>query len=525
MLRLVIVSAICASALLANNISTEEQYHKGRDKSYQKATDSSQTTDKSVQKSKEKGRELTKGKESVKSKEFEKSVAIEKSKSKSEAKSIKRTVEMAATFMMPEVDRLIERLMATFTKYPRGFLDNLPVKESDYPPTFRALMEYEDMQVAANPYFYAKKYRDENVNYTLSYKTPDNVLTPVSTNMAAYSNATALMKSFSRKYTGLFNYFFKVYGLPFTSIDVRTHEIPKYNIALEFYKVRFYADATGEWQGNFVFTLKNFFVNDLKFFSKRYILQAVPHEGRFLLLRNSNPVIEISPLRELHFYGDLIFLRDFGGEFSNKNITVLDRKINADGIKLNMPNPHNKFDDYFKKLMKLYIEAFSSIGISKNESYSLEEIRYRAREYLYRKTTGKNDFLKCYLSEKSDFWRPKGEDLITLPNVSTSYNDIVYSKQDGILLNRRIVFQIETADSIQQNFNRLIREAKNKRFAQSIKKAVNQFIRENRQDAARLVMQLSLKLLQSENFTLKQDLISKATTSTDVLQNLLNLVK
>lgn len=218
-------------------------------------------------------------------------------------------------------------------------------------------------------------------------------------------------------------------------------------------------------------------------------------------------------------------MRDFGGEMSNKNITVIDRVLNADGINLSKKNEHNKFDDYFKKLMKLYIEAFSSVNISENNTYSLEEIQYRVREYLYKKTTGRDDFLERYLSDPSDFWKPRGKDLIKLPRVQTSYNDVIFSKSEGYILNQKISFNIESSESVQENFNRALREANSEKFAESVKRAINQFQRENKQDMARLAMQLANKIASNKNYLIKQDLINKASTSTDILKSMLDIVK
>ena len=138
--------------------------------------------------------------------------------------------------------------------------------------------------------------------------------------------------------------------------------------------------------------------------------------------------------------------------------------------------------------MKLYIEAFSSINISENNTYSLEEIQYRVREYLYKRITGRNDFIERYLNDPSDFWKPKGKDIIKFPNVQTSYNDVIFSKSEGYILNQKISFNIESSESVQENFNKSLRESNSEKFAESVKNAVNQFQRENKQDMARLAI-------------------------------------
>lgn len=528
MKKILIISTVLATALFANSIGQDEQYTNTNDKSVQKSTDQSATDEKSKSITKEKGQEINQGSETSKSKEKEQTISTETSKSDSKSKSIKRVIDMQATMMMPEVDYLVEKFIDKHTKDPRTFMDWLPIRESDYPEMFVSLKN-KDAMLSRNNYMY---YRDESAYQTIGNNMAHKARIAGGGGNgleAAYAKTMAmtnlLMEDFGKKYDKLFNEFFSIYGLPSVAVSTRTYEIPEFYFAVSFYKSKFITDVSGGWNGNFVFTIKNFFDNDLKFFNKDYILQTKPQEGKFVLLKNSQPVIEISPVRELHFYGDLIFMRDFGGEMSNKNITVIDRVLNADGINLSKKNEHNKFDDYFKKLMKLYIEAFSSVNISENNTYSLEEIQYRVREYLYKRTTGKDDFLERYLSDPSDFWKPRGKDLIKLPRVQTSYNDVIFSKSEGYILNQKISFNIESSESVQENFNRAMREAKSEKFAESVKKAINQFQRENKQDMARLAMQLANKIALNKNYLTKQDLINKAGTSTDLLKSMLDIVK
>ena len=91
------------------------------------------------------------------------------------------------------------------------------------------------------------------------------------------------------------------------------------------------------------------------------------------------------------------------------------------------------------------------------------------------------------------------------------------------MLNQKISFQIESSESVQESFNRSMREAKSKKFVESVKRAINQFQRENKQDMARLAMQLANKIVQNKNYSTKLDEISKASTSTDLLKNMLSL--
>ena len=150
-------------------------------------------------------------------------------------------------------------------------------------------------------------------------------------------------------------------------------------------------------------------------------------------------------------------------------------------------------------------------------------MQFRVREYLYKKFHKKDDFLERYLNDPSDFWRPKKKELIALPLVNTSYNDVIFSKNEGIMLNQKISFQIESSESVQESFNRSMREAKSKKFVESVKRAINQFQRKNKQDMARLAMQLANKIVQNKNYSTKLDEISKASTSTELLKNMLSL--
>jgi len=526
MKKTVLLAVALSTMLLANSVGIDESKHKTKDKSHQKSQDTTTTDEKSRTTSKEKGYEKSQGKESSKSKEKEQTLSKETSQSKSYSKSIKRVIDMQATVMMPEVDYLIEKFIDRHMQDPRTFLEWLVIKEVDLPDSFIAMERQEQMMQKLNSYSYMDTYTNQQIGNNLSRNGAIDNGTRMGYKHQAYGMSVLLMKKFSKKYNKLFNEFFGIYGLPKANVMVRSNDIPQYLISLEFYKSRFYADVSGAWRGNFVFTIKNFFENDLKFFSKEYIIHAQPQEGRFLLMKKSQPIIEISTLRELHYYGDLIFMRDFGGEMSSKNVAVVDRVLDADGIKLSRKNQHNKFDDYFKKLIKLYIEAFSNINIdNKNSNYSLEELQFRVREYLYKKFHKKDDFLERYLEDPSDFWRPRKKDLLLLPRVKITYNDVIFSKNEGIMLNQKISFQIESSDSVQESFNRSMREAKSKKFVESVKRAINQFQRENKQDMARLAMQLANKIVENKNYAIKQDQIAKASTSTDILKNMLDVVK
>jgi hypothetical protein len=70
-----------------------------------------------------------------------------------------------------------------------------------------------------------------------------------------------------------------------------------------------------------------------------------------------------------------------------------------------------------------------------------------------------------------------------------------------------------------------MRNQKTSRFANIISKTVNYFERHNRQEMARLTKSLAVKIANNNDFAKKQDLVNKATTSTDVLNTLLNFLK
>lgn len=528
MMKILLMVTVLATALFANSIGQDEQYHNSTDRSIQKSIDVTKSDEHSKSLTKEKGKEVTQGMETSQSKEKESSTSQEKSHNQAASQSSRRTTDIQATMLMPEIDALLERLITHYTKDPRTFLEWLPIRESDLPEKFRVFSEEESQMASQNYMYYNDKGMvqayENQVNMSARMGAGGGNAGADSSQAYAYLMMKNLINSFTNKYSKLFNEFFALYGLPPAEVSARTYEVPKYYLAIEFYKSRFVTDLGGKWQGNFVYTIKNFGDTDLKFFSKDYLLQAQPQQGKFILLKNSQPILEISPMRELSFYGDLIFMRDFGGEMSNRNFLVIDRKINADGTKLNHQNTHNKFDDYFKKLMRLYLEAFANIGMNK-ENLSVEEIQFRTREYIYKKMTGRNDFLQRYLHEKETFWKPTGEELTKFPAIQTSYNDVIFSKADGIILNQKVAFSTESSQSIQDGFSKLEREAQSQKFSENVRKAINEFQRENKQDMARLAMQLANKIANSQNSAAKQELVNKATTSTDLINTMSNLVK
>jgi hypothetical protein len=276
----------------------------------------------------------------------------------------------------------------------------------------------------------------------------------------------------------------------------------------------------GDIQGKMIFSFDGAMLEPIFLRVPKYnlFISYNPIENLFEVVYKNRKIVYLSSNKIAHFYGDLVFIEDY----DNNNLLVVDQKIGADGLYLDKINSHLKFDDYFKKLMKLYLEAFKSL---ENKTYSIEEAKYLIRKYIYEKITGRNDFFERYMNDPTDFWRPNKDDLINYPLVHTSFNDIIFDKKDGIILNRKVFINIEKSSSIDEKFNQLLKNQATRRFAQTIAKTVNYFERVNKQELARLTKSLAVKFANSNDFAKKQDLVNKATTSTDVLHTLINILK
>lgn len=538
--RAIILSTVLATALFANSIGQEEQYTDTNDKSTQKSFDKSKTDEKSKTITKEKGQEVNQGSETSKSKEKEQTLSKEESKIDSQSKSMKRLVDMQATKMMPEVGYLVNKFINHNMENVKTFIEELNPSLADFPIDWQQYFnwklhnfndftqmidrafEEEDLVKRRHLELKSKPWSTEN-SVTLSVCSRPSEF--AATN--AFRLPSCVINIYQNKYINLLIDFFNKYGLPIKSkisIGTNSDNLPRQFLSITkamLLDIPYSINFGGDTKGELYFSLTQGMKSNFTLFNKDAFIQYKPSENSFMMAYRNIPIIGFDNNEVLHFYGDLVF----NTETRKQSIVIIDKKINADGLNLSIGNQYNKFDDYFKKLMKLYLEAFNSVNISENETYSLEEIQYRAREYLYKKITGKDDFLERYLSDPSDFWKPRGEDLINFPRVQTSYNDVIFSKSEGYILNQKISFNIETSDSVQQNFNESIREAKSEKFAENIKKAINQFKRENKQDMARLAMQLANKIVSNENYLKKQDLINRASTSTDILKSMLDIVK
>jgi len=514
---LLVASIFISCNIYAASVGIDNQKHKTIDKSVQESQDQSFTDENSKTVTKEKGKNIDYGTESSKSKDLENSISKETSLNNSKSKSLERTVDIQATMMMPEIDYLIKKFVNHNMENVKYFISALTPTLGDFPGEWQKFFNWKprNFKQLIDGYLKPNELQNQNIcgNPGLTAGTSE-----IPFNFC-------VINIYKDKYSKLITNFYDRYGLSISSqISIGTTTrgsnpltMSKAILLDELYSIHFGGDTRGELYFSFLQGIKS----DFTLFDGNMYTQYKPFNNSFVMSYKNVPIIIFNNNEVLHFYGDLIF--DI--ETRKQSIVVIDKKIDADGLNLSMHNQHNKFDDYFKKLMKLYIEAFSSINISENNTYSLEEIKYRVREWLYKKITGKDDFLERYLSDPSDFWKPKGKDLIKLPRVHTAFNDVIYSKQDGIILNKKVSFQIKSSDSVNKSFNRAMREARNKRFTESVRKAVNQFERENKSDLAKLTKHLATKITESKNASAKMDRVSKSSISTDVLKNLLNIAK
>ena len=150
--KFILISVVSISYIFAN-ISTEQQNTNARDKSIQKSFDKTKSREKSKQITSEKGYEFSRGKEVNKQKEREYSISSERSKNISKSKSFKRTVEMPATLMMPEVDYLLDNFFDYYTGDVRNFILNLPMRESDLPKVLVKYIEDEEIKKKSLEFF------------------------------------------------------------------------------------------------------------------------------------------------------------------------------------------------------------------------------------------------------------------------------------------------------------------------------------------------------------------------------------
>lgn len=506
MKRVFFIIFIISIFLYGANIEINNQKQQSINKNTQKSKEKGYSKEKSKTSSKERGRNIDYAKEKSKSQEIEKSISKEKSLSYSKIKNLKRSVEIKATMLMPEVDFLIKRFIKHYLSKVKTFISQLQPSYYDLPPKWQEYFGYNLLP--------------EN-RYNVTCEPPKSYTIHID---AVDSNfILCAINTFNKKYQTILPEFFKKYGLKISSsysIGYAGGDMPMTTSKAVFGESLFSIKFGGNTRGELYISLRGL-KSDFTIYNNLFFTQYKPINNSFLMAYKNIPIIILNNNEMLHFYGDLVFKLDI----LKQSIIVTDKKINADGINLSRNNLHNKFDDYFKKLMKLYLEAFSNLNLNSQENYSIEEIKYKTREYIYKKVKKRNDFFQQYLTNPIDFWRPNKKELQNLPLVNTGFNDIIYSKQDGIILNRTISFQVETENSINRSYNRLIRESKNKKFANTIKKAVSQFERENKTELARLTKQLAIKIVNSKNAEAKMDRIIKQSISTDILKQLLNLTK
>ena len=503
-----ILLMIVFSNLFAASIGTEESYSNSSSFNQQKNIEKSKSKNIEKSKSLEKGIEKNRNKSFSKSKTFEKSYSKENSISFNKNFTIKSTISVYETQLMPEIDFLINRVLKDLVRTDKAFINDLVIKR---------------------------------------YEIPDNLTTiPVLAQYPSLSNGAMLIGNIQRKLiVWLANYFKNNVVLYFSNylkgyqfvvgataglsnlFDCSPNSVIAYQPMLAQRGLCDYTVGANYWiilngdiQGRIEASFAGSLLTPIFIRSPKYnlFLSFDPTKNIFEVVYKNRRIVYLSPNEILHFYGDLVFDENY----LNNNIVVVDQKIGADGLYLNVPNSNKEFDSYFKKLMKLYLEAFKHL---QGGTYSIEEAKFLIREYIYKKVFHKNDFLQKYINDPTDFWRPRKQDLLSYPQVMTSYNDIVFDKKDGIILNRKVSISIEKSSSIDKKFTKLLRTQSNTAFVKKITKTISTFERENKQELARLVKALAVKFASSKNFASKQDLINKASNSSDVLKTLLDLVK
>jgi len=503
-----ILSIVLFSNLFAASVGTEESYSNSSSFNQQKNIEKSKTRNFEKTKSSEKGIEKNKNKSLSKTKSIENTLAIENSFSLSKNYSSKLTTSIAETQLMPEIDYLINKVMNKLVENDKYFIQNLVLKRYQIPDGMTTIPIIADYDVLDNGAgligkqfkiligWLTNEYRQKIVNYIAFY-----------------------LKNYSLRIGGTagLNNTFKC--TPATAIAYQP-ELARRGLCDITVGANYFVLLSGDVQGRIEASFSGSLLTPIFLRIPKYYIFITfdPTRNIFEVSYKNRKIVYLTPDETLHFYGDLIFDENY----LNNNIVVVNQKINADGLTLNQPNQHNKFDDYFKKLMKLYLEAFKSL---RGGTYSVDEVKFLIRKYIYEKVYHKNDFVQQYINNPTDFWRPRKKDLLNYSLVHTSYSDIVFDKKDGIILNQKVFFTIEKSSVIDRRFNQLIKTQKNKTFTKTISKTIAVFEKENRQDLVRLTKALAIKFASSKDFGKKQNLITKASTSTDVLNNLLNLVK
>jgi len=494
---LVLIMMFIISSLHATSIGTEESYSNSNSYSNQKNKEKSFSKTKEKTKTKEKGIEKNKNKSLAKEKSIENSFLLEKSHSLSKMQITKSTISISLTQLMPEVDYLINRILNDLINPDKYFIEHFPLSRDDMPENVTKLpmlSQFHPSIVIKTERFLIKylshRYRQYIIDYIHNYIN----------NFKITVGATAGLSNISIKD---FNGF------------MQNNTMYDFTLGANYWII-----LNGDIRGKMIFSFDGAMLDPLFLRVPAYnlFISYNPMSNIFEMIYKNRKIIYLSNDKIAHFYGDLILTEDY----NNNNILVIDQKIGADGLYLDKRNSHFKFDDYFKKLMKLYLEAFNHL---ENKIYSVEEVKFLIRRYIYKKISGKNDFFKRYINDPTDFWRPKKDDLINYPLVRTSFNDIIFDKKDGIILNRRVFISIEKSSSIDEKFNRLFKNQVTRRFAQTIAKTISYFEKENKQELARLTKSLAIRFVNSKNFVKKQDLINKAMTSTDVLHTLINILK
>ena len=480
MKKFLLIFILFFSNIYAANISSEEQNTNTNSIIINKNLEKGRSKSITKQKSISIGKDITKNKSSSISSNIQVNKTNQKSITISNTMSVKKSISIPATQLMPEVDFLLNKILTKISRDDKTFIPYLTNEA-------RSLF-YKNARGIKSMQEYIQKIQD-SLRQTEVYQL----------------DAVGVF----------FDRYFKGINFKYSKSDYCDFRYFGGSLIGGTMKIQYSGDINGYVGYDDTSTvITNIYLTIL---NKAKLLYDV-NSATLIMSYLNNKVIVLSPNQLIHFYGDLLFNRD-----NNTNdFLVVDRKINADGLILSQENNHQKFDDYFKKLMYLYFQAFKHL---KNEKYSIPEIKFLVRKYIYEATTGKKDFLYQYLSNPTDFWRPNKQILLKYPIIKTAYNDVIYSKKDGIILNNKIVLSVETMSSIDYRYSQLFSNSKTRQFAQVISRAINFYKRQNKQFAANLVKSLAVKFAQSNNFNTKKDLIIKANTSTDVLKNLLSIVK
>ena len=384
-----IITFVSASLLItslnAASIGMEESYSNSSSYSHQKNIEKSDSKTKEKTKSSEKGFEKSKNKSFSKNKSVERSFSKERSLSYSKNLTTKSTISINVTQLMPEIDYLVNRILRRLIVHDKYFINNLPISRNEIPDGMTKIPIMAQYDIIDNGPILIGKTQRLLIRY-LSNEIKKKIF----------------------KY--IFSYFKETYfrigitaGLKNIITNCGTALLTQPNLArmgmCDFtIGASYWAILSGDIQGQMEFSFEGAILKPINLMSPKYYFYLFfdPIKNTFVFSFKNKNIIYLSNSKIAHFYGDLVLIEDY----DTNNILVVDQKINADGLYLNQPNSNMKFDSYFKKLMKLYLEAFQHLY---NGTYSFEEAKFLIRKYIYEKVTGRNDFIQRYINDSTDF--------------------------------------------------------------------------------------------------------------------------